>query len=110
VSYLANGERRADVQLVSYCEIVWRTFKDGKANDSYHGWCTRRRGHKVEIHQLEGSSKARQKAADAYRKGCEGKQMEQGQSPATSINPLVLRQAVGCETSDFQQGEKYPWR
>lgn len=28
--------------------------------------------------------------------------MEQSKSVATSINPFVLRQAPGCETSDFQ--------
>ena len=27
-----------------------------------------------------------------------------------SVNPLVLRQATGCETSDLQQGEKDPRR
>jgi RNA-directed DNA polymerase len=26
------------------------------------------------------------------------------------VNPLVLRQATGCETSDLQQGEKDPRR
>jgi len=39
--------------------------------------------------------------------------MEQGQSLATSFDPLVQRQAVGCKTSDFQQGEENPrhrWR
>lgn len=106
----AIGEWRADVQLVSYRERIWRTFEDGKANDGHQGWCTYRQGQEVEFHKLEGSGKAGQKAADAYRKGCEGKQMEQGQGIATSINPLVLRQALGCETSDFQQGEKDPWR
>jgi hypothetical protein len=25
----------ADVQLVSFCERIWRTFGDGKANDGY---------------------------------------------------------------------------
>ena len=106
----APVKERADVQLVSHCEIIWRTFEDGKANDGCKGWCTYRRCQKVEFHQLEGSPAASQKAADAYRKGCEGTQMEQGQSLATSIDPLVQRQAVGCKTSDFQQGEENPWR
>ena len=29
----AQVKERADVQLVSHCERIWRTFKDGKAND-----------------------------------------------------------------------------
>ena len=105
----ATVKERADVQLVSHCERIWRTFEDGKAKDGHQCWCTRRFGQKVEFHRLELRQAAGQKAADAYRKGCEGKQMEQGQSLATSIDPLVQRQAVGCKTSNFQQGEKHPW-
>jgi len=45
----------------------------------------------------------------AYRKGCEGAEMEQGESPPISADPLVLRQGIGCETGDLQQGEKDPW-
>jgi hypothetical protein len=29
----AKGEARADVQQVSHCERIWRTFEDGKAKD-----------------------------------------------------------------------------
>ncbi len=29
----APVKERADVQLVSHCERIWRTFEDGKAND-----------------------------------------------------------------------------
>jgi len=49
-----------------------------------------------------------QKAASAYRKGCEGRQVESGEGPTILADPLALRQAHGCETSDFQSGEKDP--
>jgi len=29
----APVKERADVQRVSHCERIWRTFEDGKAND-----------------------------------------------------------------------------
>ena len=31
----APVKERADVQLVSHCERIWRTFEDGKANDGH---------------------------------------------------------------------------
>ncbi len=48
----------------------------------------------MEFDRLETGSAGSQKAASAYRKGCEAKQMEQGQIATISVNPLVLRQAT----------------
>jgi len=56
---LRRGEACADVQLVSCCEIIWRTFRNGRANDGRRiGWCTRQRSNGVEFHRLEGRSPA----------------------------------------------------
>ena len=38
----AAVKERADVQLVSHCERVWRTFEEEEANDGSKGWCTQR--------------------------------------------------------------------
>ena len=36
----APVKERADVQLVSHCERIWRTFEKEKANGGRKGWCT----------------------------------------------------------------------
>ena len=36
--------------------------------------------------------------------------MEQGKIITKSFDQLVLRQAIGCETSYLEQGEKHPRR
>ncbi|GAB4343148.1 MAG: hypothetical protein Kow0089_18760 [Desulfobulbaceae bacterium] len=59
---------------------------------------------------MEGRPQASEKAADAYRKGCYGKQVEQGESLATYVNPLSGCQAPGGQESDLEQGKEYPWR
>jgi len=102
------GEQRADVRPVFHCERNCRTFEQGKAKDgaAVRYWCTHGRNCKVDNRSMEVNRAASQKAADAYRKGCEGSTMEQGESLAISVNPLVPRQIAGCQTSDLKQGKE----
>jgi hypothetical protein len=64
------GETRAHVRQVFHCERIWRTFADGKAKDGF-GRCTQRRRDEMGQGRLEPGPTRSQKAAGAYRKGCE---------------------------------------
>lgn len=81
------------------------TFKDGKAKDG-ESRCVRRHV----AHTVERATSRSQKAADAYRKGSEGKQMGQSKSPSVSADPLACRQVTGGKKSDLEQGKKDPRR
>ena len=52
----------------------------------------------------------RASAPSAYREGDTGRQMGQGESLATSADPLVQRQSAGRQTSDGKSRQTDSWR
>ena len=101
------ARKRADVHLVFHCERVWRIFVDGKANGGKTYRCVHPRLQALEFHPLEGCRKRCEKTPVAYRKGCIGKEVPEGQVPPVASDPLISWQIVGCKTRYHQQGQKH---
>src|SRR6516165_3405250 len=60
-------------------------------------------------HRLAGQTPQRSPTPSAYREGSEGRQMGQGESLATSADPLVQRQSSRRSTGDGKPRQENPW-
>ncbi len=81
--------------------------KGGKANEGIAKClCTLRQDGRLAPDRMATSLPEYQEAASAYRKGYAGRQMGQGESPATSTDPLVQRQSFGRQTGDREPRQK----
>ncbi len=78
-----------------------QTLWPSKADESEHvRWCSFPHRAEVAADQLVGRSGHRASAPSAYRQGNTGRQMGQGESPATRADPLVEWQSPCRQTSD----------
>src|SRR5258707_13670610 len=59
--------------------------------------------------RLVSSSPHCASAPSAHRQGNTGRQMGQGESPATFADPLIQWQSPCCETSDGKPRQDHPW-
>src|SRR5258708_9689967 len=59
--------------------------------------------------RLVSSSPHCASAPSAHRQGNTGRQMGQGESPATFADPLIQWQSSCCETSDGKPRQDHPW-
>jgi len=102
-------ETRAHVRQVFRCERIWRTFADGKAKDGF-GRCTQRRCDEMGAGPTGPTSTRSQKAAGAYRKGCDTEVRSRGAQqghPSGMLEPYdgKLSRTVLRGTG----GRKAPW-
>ena len=108
-------EARADIipresGLTSIGSIFTREhgepLKEGKQMKARKCLCALRQDGRLAPDRMASSLPEYQEAAGAYRKGYAGRQMGQGESPATFADPLVQRQSSGRQTGDREPRQK----
>ena len=79
---------------------AFRTRYSNESNRSTSRFCVLARPDGLGCHRLATSSTEREAHAGSLNEGDTGRQLAQGESPATVADPLVLRESAGGTTSD----------